>query len=491
MKYYKLTNLTGLTNSSYKLGKIYPENYKREKECLSVKEFLGCNNFTEVSESEYLEQEGLWKLPEAWCIKAKNSDEAIIMLPYMEQKYKEFSSEGYNEYDATSYYIHFKGEKCVGCFYDIHFDCTEITFEQFKKYVLKQYNMTKPYVMRDDVTYEMINNHPYFKTLSENKLCDVIGGMDYKGFVKLRGDSSKDKAIILYNKWNSKIIGYRTPIEFNSGEVKIGEIFKEYSGSYRCERKVGPFLPREIVETWEPIYEEEYKIGDYIYVLENGWNDSEHKEFKKYAEKGDVIKISSFGQMTGEEHYKVALSDQGHVVYIEKYSSRFRKATPEEIKNAERNALIKEAEKRYPKGTRFKSAADNKLQLSGGIAISWINSEYSDGIANRVGEGLFYANGKWAEIVLNETILYFGKVEFKIKKNEGIAVTSYGKITKEEIKKALDYIENPPLFCGYPLHIYNNAHHLPLTRLSEIDLSLGFGCQKGTYGELKAIYNAF
>ena len=60
---------------------------------------------------------------------------------------------------------------------------------------------------------------------------------------------------------------------------------------------------------------------------------------------------------------------------------------------------IEEAKRKYPKGTIFKSAAKNNEYVSGGNAIAWISSEYPDGIGNDPGQGMFYANGKWAEIV--------------------------------------------------------------------------------------------
>ena len=61
--------------------------------------------------------------------------------------------------------------------------------------------------------------------------------------------------------------------------------------------------------------------------------------------------------------------------------------------------LLKEAKKRYPKGTKFRSAVSNNVYVSDGDAASLPGSFYPDGIANYLGLGLFYANGKWAEIV--------------------------------------------------------------------------------------------
>lgn len=78
--------------------------------------------------------------------------------------------------------------------------------------------------------------------------------------------------------------------------------------------------------------------------------------------------------------------------------------------------------------------------------------------------------------------LYFGKVKFTIKKGDNFATTEYGKVTKEEISKVFEYFNNPPaLVCGkYQLKL--DLHN---------DYEIKFGCQSGTLGELRAIYNAF
>lgn len=83
-----------------------------------------------------------------------------------------------------------------------------------------------------------------------------------------------------------------------------------------------------------------------------------------------------------------------------------------------------------------------------------------------------------------EEIRYFGDVKFTIKGS--VAETEYGKITKNEVKAALDYIENPPKLAGHFLSVLNTSGE----RVG-IGTSFGFGCQRGTFEELKAIYNAF
>lgn len=67
----------------------------------------------------------------------------------------------------------------------------------------------------------------------------------------------------------TKIVGYKAPYDLYNGLVKKGDILKYGSveASYCCK---GRSFPKEIVETWEPVYEEikpEYKVGDWVTII--------------------------------------------------------------------------------------------------------------------------------------------------------------------------------------------------------------------------------
>lgn len=103
--------------------------------------------------------------------------------------------------------------------------------------------------------------------------------------------------------------------------------------------------------------------------------------------------------------------------------------------------------------------------------------------------------GIWFEPLyeVNEVILYFGDVKFILNKDNDYAETEFGKIKISDIKKAIDYIENPPKLGGHFLTIHTNVDY---TNFSSLDRSIqhinyGFGCKKGTLKELKAIYHAY
>ena len=61
---------------------------------------------------------------------------------------------------------------------------------------------------------------------------------------------------------NKKIIGYKCPIDLFGGTTKRGEVFKKGNDFYYWTANTGQtqyskHLPKEIVEEWEPVYEEE------------------------------------------------------------------------------------------------------------------------------------------------------------------------------------------------------------------------------------------
>ena len=87
---------------------------------------------------------------------------------------------------------------------------------------------------------------------------------------------------------NKVVIGYKCPTNLYSGDIKEGEIYKicfnnnfyEPSSIKDTDSLV---LPKEIVETWEPIYKEEfsYKKGDYLYCIKDFIMDSGKKAYTK------------------------------------------------------------------------------------------------------------------------------------------------------------------------------------------------------------------
>lgn len=127
----------------------------------------------------------------------------------------------------------------------------------------------------------------------------------------------------------AKIIGYKCPYSMYNGEVKEGSIFINPLKSTNYSFEGGYHLPKEIVETWEAVLEDEFKVGDWIYVVKDGGNYTSHNLHKKSYRKGEFFKISGFEIKDTRD--KLAFTNQGGVLYIEECNSYFRKATQAEI----------------------------------------------------------------------------------------------------------------------------------------------------------------
>lgn len=103
---------------------------------------------------------------------------------------------------------------------------------------------------------------------------------------------------------NKKIIGYKAPTDLFAGEVKKGELlvknghYYDKHGSYR-KKDYNPndynVFPKEIVETWEPVYEEEktVQIGT--------------PKFDVFI-KGDTIEVPKYAVVTNKQAIKTWLS---------------------------------------------------------------------------------------------------------------------------------------------------------------------------------------
>lgn len=55
----------------------------------------------------------------------------------------------------------------------------------------------------------------------------------------------------------SKIIGYKAPFDILAWSINKGDIYKKSDNSeFTYDFNGSCYLPKEIVETWEPVYEE-------------------------------------------------------------------------------------------------------------------------------------------------------------------------------------------------------------------------------------------
>lgn len=124
----------------------------------------------------------------------------------------------------------------------------------------------------------------------------------------------------IMEKNNKKIIGYTCPTNLYEDKIKKGDLLiKDSYGNYFLS-STSHVLPKEIVETWEPVYEEEFKVGDWVVVLPN---DPCYSNLKGGAQK--IIEINDFPSLP----YTLSFKNGNRNSY-----SLIRKATKKEIEEA-------------------------------------------------------------------------------------------------------------------------------------------------------------
>ena len=151
-------------------------------------------------------------------------------------------------------------------------------------------------------------------------------------------------------------------------------------------------LPQQWNECLKATSELEEEIPEYVKCIRANGQDYKVDRIYKINEKGSVTTNNGYKP---DDKY---ISTNYYCAYDFKSSSK--SAYDKQQEEFKMQELLREAEKRYPVGTKFRTVAEdsNSIFISGGVAEYW--PCYSkDAVANKEGEGLFYANGKWAEII--------------------------------------------------------------------------------------------
>lgn len=186
-----------------------------------------------------------------------------------------------------------------------------------------------------------------------------------------------------------EIIGYKAPFDMFNKKVKKGTIylidennsnaeFNSCSWTASCGMAYTN-LPKEIVETWEPVYkEEELKVGDWV-----KWS-------------GATPVIAKIHKYNNDNCY--TLDVNGNLLSHNSCNKmHLRKVTPEEIEKTKQEALLEEARNRYPIGTKFKSPnLDSYIGTVEDHNKLFVNAY---GNIDNNSKGYLYHSSKWAEIV--------------------------------------------------------------------------------------------
>jgi hypothetical protein len=315
-----------------------------------------------------------------------------------------------------------------------------------------------------------------------------------------------------------EIIGYTSPIKIEGENITIpiGGLFKKRQTSdknYHYEHCFHYGLPKEIVETWKPVYKEEpeFKVGDWVYVNEKklingckGCSTGVWKITNKIAPNGLVHKHDGINVCTSNDIWRINKDAARH-------------ATPEEIAKAQEvvfkagtYVVITDFGKYMDFVDYFHVGGVYKLTQNFGTNYTDFSVEKDDtGLDNGYSSSsISYFSHPDYKIEIREATqkeiaeyeakwkakeLYFGDVKFTIKKGDDFATTNFGKVTKAEIGNAISYIESPPRLAKYSLSIINEGKQLMLPDFDSDHIvpKLGFGCKSGKLLELKEIYKAF
>lgn len=130
-------------------------------------------------------------------------------------------------------------------------------------------------VGKENSTYRFFGNSiDCYYRFGEKNVPEVYNKSGYgeKEWYVKKGFKIIDFSQINFEEMDKKIIGYKAPIDMFGGTVEKGTLFVKPNIEafwYSPKGNTGQSIACEIVETWEPVYEEAFKIGNYVYIKEN------------------------------------------------------------------------------------------------------------------------------------------------------------------------------------------------------------------------------
>ena len=312
----------------------------------------------EAYDAQFVVKEPEFVLPLNWLVKITDDNLKILNDYRFKMNPKRLYGPLPTKYDYS--YMTQDGNGDDGSAY---FD--KITFEQFKKYVLKEEvieeKVIEQPIIENKTELEIWLENTKSLNLSLDVLTDYIGNpltCDFDNiFKKLEGYMSKDKANILFNKWNDQVIE--------------------------------PLPQFKIIESIETITKVENNEGNQFFI-------------------GDVVK-SSNGTIQTIESFDYNKAKTNIIAFTNKQSILGNGIGIDKIEHyiepKVEETLLEKAKRLYPIGTKFKVACNPKY-----IAtvkdhndypfqdIDIVNLNTIENIDGCTGMTVFY-KGKWAEII--------------------------------------------------------------------------------------------
>jgi len=135
---------------------------------------------------------------------------------------------------------------------------------------------------------------------------------------------------------NKEIIGYKCPQDLFNESVKKGTVYvkNQLTQMYKIEGWDDFQLPKEIVETWEPVYQPKFKIGDWVWGFNNDGNGLPKKETLVQIVDSNPptsdINNRATGLMGGDDWDFIVTNDKNYY-RVNSKTAKFRLATQEEI----------------------------------------------------------------------------------------------------------------------------------------------------------------
>lgn len=206
-------------------------------------------------------------LPEKWVLR-RTEENSLIVNEWSNKTHKD------NLYSIVDKDYIYSDRRCISMVKEGY---TEITFDQFKEYVLNKTNNNMIFKVNDRVKIK--KDSKWYKEGTKNNPNNIEGSItkidnynDLNIYVNWDngGDNAytvKDLELIdnMSNNTNQEIIGYKCPIDLFKGRVKAGSIFSEKSRDGFVMYNISHLtsgVAIEIVETWEPVYKPKYQLPE-------------------------------------------------------------------------------------------------------------------------------------------------------------------------------------------------------------------------------------
>lgn len=335
----------------------------------------------EAYDAQFIVKEPEFVLPEKWCVLRNLNNYSIINNWFIKNQINHWiiaNDKGYlHSGILKGSWINSNGDKQE--------DYTEITFEQFKKYVLKE----------EVIEEKVIEPLPQFKVIETIETITKVENNEGNQF--FIGDTITP--IEGFNKGSKFIIsGFR----YNNAKTNICAITDTHSPNGIGIDKIEHYIEPKVVEPEFTLPENWHIIitVENIDTVKKWWNS------KNYGGR-----VWSIGACYGIDNKDcISKSEKRQLPFNNKEITfdQFKKyVLKEEVKE---ETLLEKAKRLYPIGTKFNNyklvkggnwtvevLTNNIIKEAGKIKL--INPEFP--INNNRGSWTLYENGEWAEIINN------------------------------------------------------------------------------------------